>query len=314
MAHEIELKLRIPSAAAGQGTEEKSTGVLINRLNSMAEAAGIRGLENQYFDTPTFALLKARAALRIRRKGTEYEQTLKTRGRSVAGLQVRNEWNWTLPEAALDTSLLLCDEVQACWPEQADTSALQPVFSTDFQRQVWIWQQGDNRVELVLDQGSVKAAGKSQPLCELEMELLAGEPGCLWSLLATLQADVPLWLSDVSKAERGYRLAGVQPQWQHSVDPALADIEKVSVALTALQRQTEAVLWDDAAVDSLQQAVRALEEVTEDVEIRDLLRTFEQASVTAADAHNRSAARALGALSAAVWQRLSATLAASSGM
>ena len=94
----------------------------------------------------------------------------------------------------------------------------------------------------------------------------------------------------------------------------MPDIEKVSVALTALQRQTEAVLWDDAAADSLQQAVRALEDVTEDVEIRDLLRTFEQASVSAADAHNRSAARALGALSAAVWQRLSATLAASSGM
>jgi uncharacterized protein YjbK len=34
--------------------------------------------ENLYFDTPDFALKKAKCALRIRKKGTNYEMTLKT--------------------------------------------------------------------------------------------------------------------------------------------------------------------------------------------------------------------------------------------
>ncbi|MDV3443726.1 CYTH domain-containing protein, partial [Pseudomonas otitidis] len=71
-----------------------------------------RELFNQYYDTPARDLAQARVALRMRRDGDQFIQTLKTRGQSVAGLSERNEWDWYLPKAKLDTKKL-SDE---CWP------------------------------------------------------------------------------------------------------------------------------------------------------------------------------------------------------
>ncbi|WP_215201240.1 CYTH domain-containing protein, partial [Escherichia coli] len=49
---------------------------------------------NQYYDTPGRELARAKVALRMRRDGEQYIQTLKSRGQSVAGLSERNEWDW----------------------------------------------------------------------------------------------------------------------------------------------------------------------------------------------------------------------------
>ena len=51
-------------------------------------------LYNQYFDTANRDLAAARVALRLRRDGDTFIQTLKSRGQSVAGLSERNEWDW----------------------------------------------------------------------------------------------------------------------------------------------------------------------------------------------------------------------------
>ncbi|WVM89720.1 CYTH domain-containing protein [Halopseudomonas pachastrellae] len=72
-------------------------------------------------------------ALRLRRDGDTYIQTLKSRGQSVAGLSERNEWDWYLKTDALDPALL--DD--SCWPAslaELDKQQLQPLFTTDFER------------------------------------------------------------------------------------------------------------------------------------------------------------------------------------
>ena len=51
-------------------------------------------LFNQYYDTAERDLAHARVALRLRRDGEQFIQTLKSRGQSVAGLSERNEWDW----------------------------------------------------------------------------------------------------------------------------------------------------------------------------------------------------------------------------
>ncbi|MEY2632915.1 MAG: hypothetical protein RIR00_1569, partial [Pseudomonadota bacterium] len=83
---------------------------------------------------------------------------------------------------------------------------LQPVFTTDFQRRTWVLEQDGSRVELALDQGRIEAGGQQQPICELELELLAGDEAILLQLSARLQADLPLTPTRSSKAERGYTL------------------------------------------------------------------------------------------------------------
>lgn len=75
-------------------------------------------LFNQYYDTANRDLAAARVALRLRRDGEQIIQTLKSRGQSVAGLSERNEWDWYLQKAKLDTGLLTDD----CWPASGPVS------------------------------------------------------------------------------------------------------------------------------------------------------------------------------------------------
>ena len=166
-------------------------------------------LFNQYYDTADRALAQARVALRLRRDGEQFIQTLKSRGQSVAGLSERNEWDWHLDKAKLDTKKLGDD----CWPASLadlDKKTLKPVFTTDFVREKAeiAWGRGNAKVviEAALDLGKVKAGKQSEEICELELELRQGDPQALLELAAELAADLPLMPCDISKAERGYRL------------------------------------------------------------------------------------------------------------
>ncbi|HSC84230.1 MAG TPA: CYTH domain-containing protein [Pseudomonas sp.] len=168
-----------------------------------------RELFNQYFDTPERDLAQAKVALRLRRDGEQFIQTLKTRGQSVAGLSERNEWDWYLSKAKLDTKKL-SDE---CWPAslaELDKKQLKPIFSTDFVREKAeiAWGRGKAKVviEAALDLGKVIAGEGEEEICELELELREGDPAALLELAAELAADLPLMPCDISKAERGYRL------------------------------------------------------------------------------------------------------------
>lgn len=166
-------------------------------------------LYNQYHDTANRDLAGARVALRVRRDGDQFIQTLKSKGQSVAGLSERNEWDWQVTAAALDLTLL--DD--SCWPASLaglDKLLLLPVFTTDFQRTKGLlrWQRDGEQVEVeaALDQGQVVADGRAEPICELELELRSGPVAALLELAVALAADVPLMPCDISKAERGYRL------------------------------------------------------------------------------------------------------------
>ncbi|WP_312679402.1 CYTH domain-containing protein [Stutzerimonas nitrititolerans] len=166
-------------------------------------------LFNQYYDTPGRELAQAKVALRLRRDGDQFIQTLKSRGQSVAGLSERNEWDWYLDKAKLDPKKLTDD----CWPAalaELDKKNLKPIFTTDFVREKAeiAWGRGKARVviEAALDLGQVLIGKHAEEICELELELRQGEPEALLELASELAADLPLMPCDISKAERGYRL------------------------------------------------------------------------------------------------------------
>jgi len=181
-------------------------------------------LNNTYFDTPDFALARARVALRIRQDGQQLIQTLKTKGASVAGLSARNEWDWSISEARLDLSLLTGE----CWPQQLqelDKNSLAGIFTTNFTRQATELQLHNAglaySLEVALDLGTAATAtGASEEICELELELRQGQPWQLLALALQLAQQYPLMPCDISKAERGYRL--LQPDsFDLQVQPAL---------------------------------------------------------------------------------------------
>lgn len=203
MAKETEIKLRISPASLATLPQHP---VLAARCVGPWQT---RELLNRYYDTADFALANAQVALRIRRDGEQLIQTLKSKGSSVAGLSERNEWDWTLKS----NRLVLSHLDDSCWPAslaKLDKKQLKAVFSTDFKRQFaeLRWQRDgvETVVEVALDQGLVMADTQQEAICEVELELRAGDPAALLELALELAADVALMPCDISKAERGYRL------------------------------------------------------------------------------------------------------------
>lgn len=193
MVEEIELKLE--SSAAG-------IAALLAALPPGSGAAHEAALAATYFDTEQHALRRAHLTLRIRREETGLVQTLKHSAAPGAGLFARCEWERPVvdmvPVAFPDTPLgpLLA----------RSDAALVPLFEIDVQRTVVEIEQGAARIELALDRGEVRAAGRSAPLHELELELKHGEPAALFALANRLGAQAPLQIGVLSKPERGYRL------------------------------------------------------------------------------------------------------------
>ena len=196
MSQEIELKLSLAK-------ESVDAFLSLDCLASLQ--AETFYLENTYYDTQDFALSEASAALRTRKMADgRYVQTLKSRGTNVSGLHQRHEWEMPIPTNQLDLSLF----PESALPSDLDTQNLKPIFTTHFTRRCWNVQQGNSLIELVLDSGMVEAAEQQEAILELELELKSGVVTDLFCLALQISHEVPVMPSDVSKAERGFRLSG----------------------------------------------------------------------------------------------------------
>ncbi len=199
MAIETELKLRI---AHGQLAKLKRHALLKSHLLTRPVT---HRLYNIYFDTPKLELNQSGMALRLRRSGKQWLQTLKGGGSVQGGLHQRNEWEMPVSGPALDFSLPQVEEWKDILPKHL-RKHLQQVFVTDFSRSSRILEWQGAEIELCMDQGEVSTEKSSTPICELELELKSGEPQQLFGLALEILDIVPFELESISKAEQGFRL------------------------------------------------------------------------------------------------------------
>lgn len=165
-------------------------------------------LRSIYLDTSEHALKKAGIALRLRRDGRRWVQTVKTRAELHGGLSQVGEVENPAPggrvclEAIPDASVR--DEVLQC----VNGAPLQPVCETVIKRSASELSLADGtRAELAVDVGQILAGGRSADLSEVEIELLEGSPTGLFEIAHVLFPDGGLRFSRFSKAARGYLLA-----------------------------------------------------------------------------------------------------------
>lgn len=199
MAIETELKLRIsPEHLA------KLKRHALLKAHTLTRPV-TRRLYNIYYDTPKLELHRSAMALRLRRSGQHWLQTLKGGGSVQAGLHQRSEWEIPVSGPALEFSATQSVEWDQHLPQKL-RNKLQPVFVTDFSRasRMLSWQGA--QIELCMDQGEVSTEQHSLPICELELELKSGQPQQLFELALALLEIVPFELEVVSKAEQSYRL------------------------------------------------------------------------------------------------------------
>jgi inorganic triphosphatase YgiF len=195
---EIELKLALPP--------RRATGIRRHPV-----LAGIkpqrRKLHSIYFDTPAFDLMRRGIALRVRRIGYHWVQTLKAEARAVGAMSSRPEWEMAVAGGASPDFAVLPQEALELLAG-IKLKRIAPVFVTEFQRTTWRLVQGENQAELALDIGDIHVDGARQPISEIEIELKAGAPEFLFDLAAQLLEQTPLSVEPRSKAERGYLLCG----------------------------------------------------------------------------------------------------------
>ncbi|MBW8306913.1 MAG: CHAD domain-containing protein [Thiobacillus sp.] len=222
---EIELKLALPPQQAA---------AFLKRMARRRSTPVQQALITRYFDTPDFDLSAQGVALRVRRVGRRWLQTLKTEGERRGGLSQRAEFEMPVARSMPDWSRFPA-EALALVPE-ALRAQLVPVFETRFDRTAWLLTgRGGAQIEVALDVGEVRAGKNSQPICEIELELKAGQPDVLFALALEWASAFDCLPFDISKAERGVRLArGVDAAPVKSVPLALRRDMRVEDGFAAI--------------------------------------------------------------------------------
>jgi triphosphatase len=201
------------------------------RSISVSRARNLK-LYSVYYDTADLELRRRAMALRLRRIGKRYLQTLKGGGEVNAGLHQRNEWETPVPSEQLDFEML-----KACGGElpHGVRNRLQPVFVTDFLRNMRLIEFEGAQIELCMDSGEIRAGQSSCPISELELELKSGNARQLFKLALTLLDIIPLEVEHTSKAEYGYLLfSAAKPSVSKARFPELKKTQSIPGALQNL--------------------------------------------------------------------------------
>ena len=239
---EVELKLLV--APEQLARVERHPAIRALRRGGARKLA----LSTVYFDTPDFELAAAGIALRLRRDGRRWVQTLKAGGGAAAGLHERDELEWDLVGGELNLALLEDTRYAALFARRGIAGRLGPVFRTEFERRVRTLAFPDGTLaELALDRGAIRAGDREAPISEVELELKAGDASRLFALARAVARDIPLRLGHASKAERGYalasgRLAGPQKARPIALEAQLtagAALRRVALACVAQMQANE---------------------------------------------------------------------------
>jgi inorganic triphosphatase YgiF len=172
-------------------------------------------IETHYYDSADGRLGACGLALRLRRVGRRWEQTLKAPGdaaieRHEETVPRPGRWNASgpPPHPALHAGTPAGAALErAMREENAAPALLQRVSSTRMVRRQLEIEAHGAIVELAFDRGTIAAGELTRPVCELEYELKSGPPQALVAFGKAGVAAHGLWLRTASKAERGERLA-----------------------------------------------------------------------------------------------------------
>lgn len=225
---EIELKLEI----APSDLEKLREHALFHDPDS--DGAVTRRLHSVYFDTPDLDLHAAGFVLRVRQEKDGYVQAVKSSDIGKAGLFVRSEWQCAVGSAEPDLSAIP-EPARSRLERAIGGRPLAPVVETDVQRTrsrlCWL----DSEVWADLDEGVVRTARGDAPVCELELELVQGDPGALFQLALELHASVAVRPGGKTKADLGFALLqGCGPVPRRGRRPGVAPDASLDEVLAAI--------------------------------------------------------------------------------
>lgn len=204
---ETELKFQVPAPRRA---------AVAAAVSGRGGAATVQRLQAAYFDTQDSALAAAGVALRLRREGPRWVQTLKAGGVDTLTRLEHNVQRAGRTASPPPLDLALHDGTPAgqrlaAVLEGRTGAALDCQYRTDVRRTARTLRVRGAVLELAFDTGLIAAGDQRLPVCELELELLRGEPAALLTTARHWVQRHGLWLDTRSKAERGTLLASGLP-------------------------------------------------------------------------------------------------------
>lgn len=244
-------------------------------------------LDAHYLDTADGRLARRGIALRLRRAGRVWEQTLKAAGATPVE---REEYNVPRPgrraagevppvDLALHRGTRAGGLLRAALDEgDAGGRALGTVYRVAVTRRIAVVEHGGAQVEIAFDLGWITAGKRRERVCELEYELKSGDAAALVALAQAAVLAQGALLSVLSKAARGDRLArgdaapvahkAGAPQLDRAMAPGALwrDLLGSCVAqVLANASEVAAGTWDDETVHQWRIGLRRLRTLTHEL-------------------------------------------------
>ena len=157
-------------------------------------------MHTTYYDAPDGGLSAKKWMLRHRLENDAHICTLKT----PAG-DARGEWE-VEAEHVLEAVPKLCKLGAPAQLIMLTRDGLVPVCGAQFTRRAYTITLPEGTVEVALDEGILYAGDRSQPLCEVEVELKSGAVEAVDRFAAELAADFGLQRLEKSKFKRALSL------------------------------------------------------------------------------------------------------------
>jgi triphosphatase len=226
---EIELKLELSEADLHRLQADP-------RIRELAIGRAVtRSLRSVYFDTRDLDLARRRIGLRLRRVGGAQIQTVKTRGTATAGLFDRGEYEAPVAGDRPDLDAIPDAAVRAQLQRELAGRTLEPIFETEMRRTRRLMREDGDEWTLDADIGEVRAGDRTEPICEIELELRSGDPSRLYALALELHDRYDVRPGVVTKAERGYALVtGARPQPRRAETIQLSADDSLEVAIARI--------------------------------------------------------------------------------
>ncbi|MCR5803459.1 MAG: CYTH domain-containing protein [Clostridia bacterium] len=177
-------------------------------------------LSSTYYDTRDRRMTSRGGSIRVRNisdsdeEEETYEHTIKLGGKVDNGLHQRYEWNVKTFSKSFSKEEFLDGISRSEDPSDILMEALdgitednlEPLCKTKFNRTVYTLGYGDSLMEACFDVGKLSAGDKSEPICELELELISGDVVDLMDMANYIVSKTNAEFSNYSKFKRCLKL------------------------------------------------------------------------------------------------------------
>lgn len=168
-------------------------------------------MRSRYYDTANGLLVNQGIGLRLRQENEQSVCCMKIRGNAAddnadCGLRKRSEYQCNATTIAEGLALLPTQGAPVAICQEAAAAPLELICEVDFTRYAILIQREDTVCEIACDRGEMRREDRRAPLCEIELEFVAGDEAIFHQIAATLAEQLSLVPEAQSKLARASQL------------------------------------------------------------------------------------------------------------